>query len=38
VRLKALKSLRERSRNLNERGWLDSSIQEVKGKLSLPSR
>lgn len=38
VRLRALTHLRAHCRNNNERGWLDSSIQEVKGKLSLPSR
>ncbi len=34
ARLKALEQLRERSRNSNERGWLDYSISQTKSKLS----
>ena len=34
VRLKALHFLRDRSRNSNERGWLDYSIGVTKGKLA----
>ena len=34
TRLKALESLREKSRNSNERGWLDYHIRVVKKKLS----
>ncbi len=37
VRLTALKGLRAHSLNSNERGWLESSIQEIKDKLSLPA-
>jgi alkyl sulfatase BDS1-like metallo-beta-lactamase superfamily hydrolase len=33
ARLKALEYLRERSKNSNERGWLEYSIRETKGKL-----
>jgi hypothetical protein len=33
ARLKALQFLRDRSRNSNERGWLDYSIGVTKGKL-----
>jgi alkyl sulfatase BDS1-like metallo-beta-lactamase superfamily hydrolase len=36
VRLTALKGLRAHSLNSNERGWLESCIQEIKDKLSLP--
>jgi len=32
--LKALESLREKSKNSNERGWLDYHIRVVKKKLS----
>jgi len=34
TRLKALESLREKSKNSNERGWLDYHIRVVKKKLS----
>jgi hypothetical protein len=34
TRLKALESLREKSKNSNERGWLDYHIRTVKKKLS----
>jgi len=34
TRLKALQSLREKSKNSNERGWLDYHIRVVKKKLS----
>jgi alkyl sulfatase BDS1-like metallo-beta-lactamase superfamily hydrolase len=34
MRLKALESLREKSKNSNERGWLDYHIRTVKKKLS----
>jgi alkyl sulfatase BDS1-like metallo-beta-lactamase superfamily hydrolase len=34
TRLKALESLREKSSNSNERGWLDYHIRMVKKKLS----
>jgi alkyl sulfatase BDS1-like metallo-beta-lactamase superfamily hydrolase len=34
TRLKALESLREKSQNSNERGWLDYHIRTVKKKLS----
>ncbi len=33
ARLKALEELRRRCRNSNERGWLDASINQTKGKL-----
>jgi len=33
ARLKALEILRSRCKNTNERGWLDYSIREAKGKL-----
>jgi len=38
VRRKALQSLREQSRNQNERGWLDSSLQTVQRRLSSRKR
>jgi alkyl sulfatase BDS1-like metallo-beta-lactamase superfamily hydrolase len=38
VRLEALRNLRERARNINERGWLDTSMQEAQGKLAWPNR
>jgi hypothetical protein len=34
TRLKALESLRTKSKNSNERGWLDYHIRVVKKKLS----
>ena len=34
AKLKSLEALRERCRNSNERGWLDSSIKAVKEKLN----
>ncbi len=35
AKLKALETLRSRCRNSNERGWLDFSINQVKGKLGV---
>jgi hypothetical protein len=35
AKLKALETLRSRCHNSNERGWLDFSINQVKGKLGV---